>query len=132
MASKVVLGARPKNFKKTLTVDLPEGGQGQIVISYLYRTRKEFGVLVDELTAAAGVPPPKSEAPDEVAFSLHAAISASVEKNAEYILRVADGWDLDAAWSLGTVRQLCDELPGAALAIIDTYRAAITEGRLGN
>lgn len=132
MASKVVLGARPKSFKKTIIVDLPEGGQGEIVMSYVYRTRTEFGALVDQLTAAAGVPPPKSEAAEDVAFSLRTAIETAVEKNAEYILRVADGWDLEAGWSLASVRQLCDELPGAALAIIEQYRAAVTEGRLGN
>lgn len=129
---KITLGARPKTFKKTITVILPEGGTGVVTMNYLYRTRVQFGTLVDELTAAAGVPPPKSEAPEDVAFSLRTAMEASVEKNADYILRVADGWDIDEQFNAAKIRQLCDELPGVAFDIIETYRAAVTEGRLGN
>lgn len=129
---KITLGNRPKTFKKAITVTLPEGGTGVVTMNYLYRTRVQFGALVDEMINAAGVAPPKSEAPEDVAFSLRTAMETGVEKNAEYILRVADGWDIDEDFNATTVRRLCDELPGAALDIIETYRAAVTEGRLGN
>ena len=32
-------------------------------------------------------------------------------------------------FSKGAVQQMCNEYPGAALALIDAYRLAITEGR---
>jgi hypothetical protein len=35
-------------------------------------------------------------------------------------------------FSRAAVEQLCDELPGAAQDIMDAYRAAVVEGRLGN
>jgi hypothetical protein len=39
MASNIKLGARPKNFVRTVTFALPEGGEGRIACTYRYRTR---------------------------------------------------------------------------------------------
>ena len=129
--AKIILGKRPKNFKRTITIDLLEGGKGTIEVSYLYRTRSEFGQFVDELMDAAGVKL-ENQTDDEVKFSLKKALQRTLETNADYIMKIADGWNLDIEFSPGAVAQLCDELPGAALQIIDQYRTAITEGRLGN
>ena len=46
--------------------------------------------------------------------------------------RTADGWDIAEDFSRPNVEQLCNELPGVAMAIIDTYRQAVSEGKLGN
>lgn len=129
--AKIKLGARPKNFKKIITVQLPEGGEGTVEMSYVYRTRTEFGQFVDDLMASAGVQP-AGQSDDEVKFSLQEALAKTLDTNADYILQIADGWNLDAEFGRDSVAQLCDELPGAALEIINAYRAAITEGRLGN
>jgi hypothetical protein len=129
--AKIKLGARPKNFKKTITVPLPEGGEGKVEASYIYRTRTEFGTFIDELFKAAGVAP-KSQADEDVTFSLREALEKTRDTNADYLMKIMDGWNLDEEFSRSTVVQLCDELPGAALALIEHYRAAITEGRLGN
>lgn len=133
MAHKITLGKRPKNFKRTITVALHEGGEASIEMLYRYRTRSEFGAFVDKLAADVGVDAPKSGSEDDVRFSLERVMAAGNDKNAEYIVQVADGWDVPGHdFSLDAVRQLCDELPGAALAIMEQYRAAIVEGRLGN
>lgn len=133
MAHKITLGARPKNFTHAVTFALPEGGEGVIHMVFKYRTRSEFGALVDSLAAQAGVAPPKSGSEEDVQFSLQAILQAGSDQNAAYILQIADGWDLpDHPFELRAVQQLCDELPGAALAIMGQYRAAIVEGRLGN
>lgn len=129
--AKIILGKRPKSFKRIITVDLLEGGKGTIEVSYLYRTRSEFGQFVDELMEAAGVKL-ESQTDDDVKFSLAEALKRTLETNADYIMKIADGWNLDVEFSRDAVAQLCDELPGAALQIIDQYRTAITEGRLGN
>lgn len=131
--SKVKLGSRPKNFKATIQVPLHEGQAGTIEVSYVYRTRKEFGVFVDELLAAV----PKQAAaavPADVAakYSLAADLGKSIDTQADYIMRIADGWDLDEPFGRASVLTLCDELPGAAVAIIEHYRNAVSEGRLGN
>ena len=134
--AKIKVGSRPKHFPAKLTVLLPEGGEGTIELQYVYRTRKEFGAFVDELLESAGVPAPMpqaSEAGEEaLKFSVRLAIERTIDTNADYIMKIVSGWNLDEPFSREAVVQLCDELPGAALAIIERYRAAVTEGRLGN
>ena len=129
--AKIVLGKRPKSFTRKITVQLPEGGSGDITVNYLYRTRKEFGEFMDEVFKDAGFKPGNA-AEEEVSLSLAQALSKTVDQNAAYIMRIADGWDLAAEFTLTNVEQLCDELPGVAIAMIDTYRQAVAEGRLGN
>ena len=130
--AKITLGTRPKNFKSKVNVDLIEGGKGAIEISYIYRTRTQFGSLIDELFTDAGVKP-RGQAEEEVRASMKEALEKTRDTNAEYIMKIADGWDIDGHdFTVRNVQQLCDELPGAALAIMDRYRSAITEGRLGN
>lgn len=129
---RIKLGARPKTFAHTVTVQMPEGGTASVRMQYRYRTRTEFGRFVDDLVRAAGTAPPASQQDEDVRFSLHAALEATRDTNADYILQIAEGWDLDEEFNRASLVQLCDELPGAALAIIEQYRAASTEGRLGN
>jgi len=129
---RIKLGARPKTFSHTVTVQMPEGGTASVRMQYRYRTRTEFGQFVDDLVRAAGTAPPASQQDEDVRFSLHAALEATRDTNADYILQIAEGWDLDEEFNRASLVQLCDELPGAALAIIEQYRAASTEGRLGN
>lgn len=129
--AKIKLGNRPKHFKRIITVPLPEGESGTVEVSYIYRTRTEFGAFVDTLFAAAGVQP-ASQADEDVKFSLQVALEKTRDQNADYILKIADGWNLDQEFCRANVVQLCDELPGAAMAIINTYREAVTEGVLGN
>ena len=130
--AKIKLGSRPKNFKRTIKVPMPEGGEGTIEVSYIYRTRTQFGEFVDGLIETAGVKPPASQADEDVKFSLAEAMERTRETNADYIMKIVDGWNLEEDFTRANVEQLCDELPGAALAIMDQYRQAITEGRLGN
>lgn len=129
--AKIKLGSRPKNFKRSITVTLPEGGKGTVEMSYIYRTRSEFGAFVDELFSSAGVKP-ASQSDEDVKFSLKDALEKTRDQNADYILLIADGWNLDEDFTKANIAQLCDELPGAAMEIINTYRQAVTEGVLGN
>lgn len=129
--AKIILGKRPKNFKKQIKVPMLEGGEGTVEVSYVYRTRTEFGAFVDELFSAAGVKP-ASQSDEDIKFNLEEALKRTRDTNADYIMKIMDGWNLDVDFSRDSVVQLCDELPGAALAIIDSYRLAVTEGRLGN
>lgn len=130
--AKIKLGTRPETFESTVTVPMPEGGEASVTMQYIYRTRTEFGAFVDELVRSAGVRPPASQQADDVMFSLRAALEATRDTNADYILKIAKGWNLDVEFDRSAVVQFCDELPGAAMAVIDKYRIALTEGRLGN
>ncbi len=122
----IKLGSAPKNFKKTVTVTLPDGSQGSIECLFKYRTVKEYGQFIDALGQGA-VP-----AGGDAAHSLEAYLGRTIEKSGEYLMQVLDGWNLDQELTPATAQQLCDEVPGASLAIIEAYRAASVEGRLGN
>lgn len=124
--ARIRLGATPETIRHTVTAPLPDGTQGEIAVTYRYRTRKQFAELLDR-TFGAGAAPGEA-GPD----SLVAATQLGIEANAGYILDIATGWDMDAPFDRQHVERLCDELPGVALAIMTAYRQAITEGRLGN
>lgn len=139
--AKITLGTRPKNFKQTIKVALPEGGEGTIEMSYIYRTRTEWGQFIDArlqtardsdaATAAAKAAAPVDQVPP--AFSMADEQRTIRDVNVAYIMAIADGWDIpDQPFSLEAVTQLCDELPSVALAIINEYRAAIVGARSGN
>ena len=66
MASNIKLGARPKNFVRTVTFALPEGGEGRIACTYRYRTRTQFGEFVDALIAKSPVGRPDYTDPADV------------------------------------------------------------------
>lgn len=129
--AKITLGKRPKSFDKKLSVQMLEGEIGEMVVTYKYRTRAEFAEFVDSIFKAASVAP-KNQSDEEVKFSLAEALSKSTESNVDYIMQIVEGWNLDAEFSRANVEQLCNELPGVAVVLIDTYRQACVEGRLGN
>ena len=129
MASKIKLGNRPKNFKRSVEFPLPEGGLGKIEMVFKYRTRSEFGALVDELVGGAA----EIAADEETGRILQKTIiDRSIDANAEYVLKIAEGWNLDEEFSAQSIKQLAEELPGAITAITSAYRDTIVDGRLGN
>jgi len=136
--AKISLGKRPANFHHRIKVTLLDGSTGEIRMLFKYRTRKQFGEFLDELFQEAKLQPESLEPVDmEAAMAL--ALAKVVDQNAAFIMKVAEGWDLSdpdtgepTEFSQAKVEQLCDELPGVAMAIIGAYRAAVSEGRLGN
>lgn len=136
--AKITLGKRPKTFVHKLKVLMLDGSTGEIRMTFTYRTRKEFGQFLDELFNEAKMRPESLE-PKDIDAAMALALAAVVDQNAAFIMKVAEGWDLcdpetgePTEFSQATVEQLCNELPGVALAIIAAYRAAVSEGRLGN
>jgi len=125
--AKIKLGSRPKSFKHTVTFPMLDGTTGTIECLFKYRTRDEFGKFVDGLFDAAGTKPPA-----DGQFSMKELMSRTSTANADYLLAVLDGWNLDDELTHGALVQLADELPGAAATIMEAYRAAVVEGRLGN
>lgn len=143
---KVVLGKRPKSFKKTITGPMPDGTIGAIELDYVYRTRTEYGTLLDEhqaeKRAAAETELAAYMAEVEAAQAAKAEIpmpgnnaaraAKEVESDARLLLKIAQGWDLPDEFGLDAVKQFADEAPGLFLAAVRGYRDAIEEGRLGN
>lgn len=127
MANKVKLGARPANFKRTVTFPMLEGGEGSIDFTFKYRTKTEFGKFIDGMFEAAN-----EQQPADGKFSMADLMAKTRDKNAAYLLDAAEGWNLDEPLNRETAEQFCDELPGGAAEAMETYRKAIVEGRLGN
>lgn len=140
--AKITLGNRPINFKSAVTFELLDGTKGEIGMVYKYRTKREFGALIDKTFAP--INEPKQIDAEDGQASLDAipepvsaatvsdAVDQGIKANVEYILTIADGWDLPDPFDSQHIDQLGDEQPAALLAIMAKYRVAITEGRLGN
>lgn len=128
MANKITLGKKPKTFAPmAIKFSMPDGSEGCIEVTYVYRTRTEFGKLIDEIFTDAG-----EQRPADEKFSMEALMEKTRDKNADYLAMVVDSWNLDEPPTEESFRQLSDELPGAATAIMERYRTAALEGRLGN
>jgi hypothetical protein len=128
--AKIKLGDRPKNIKRLVKVALPEGGTATLNMDFIYRTRREMGEFLDEILKEARV---KTNAmADDLDLSLAEALATAVEKNAEYIMACATGWDLEDEWTRANVERFCDEYPGVAIAVMTAYRETMSEGKAGN
>lgn len=135
--AKIALGARPKNFKTIVKVPMLDGTEGEIEISYIYRTRAEFGKMIDEMVSDAKTldeitTEVEAESTEPKEFSLSDALKKSRDANVDYVMKIADGWNLDIEFTRDSLSQLFDELPASLMSIMNTYRNAITEGRVGN
>lgn len=125
----IKLGSTPKSFKRALTVDMLDGTKGSIEVTYKYRTRTEFGKFLDSVFKEAGVAPAPGE--DEKVV-IEKVMEKTRDTNADYLIQVLDGWNLESELTKANLQQLCDEFPGVANTIMETYRTAITEGRAKN
>lgn len=139
--AKIILGQRPKSFKRTVNFKQIDGTPGTIEVDYTYRTRTEFGKFTDGIRAQV-------KAEDEVQLDKIKALAAQKqpipeltqseivarenETNVRYVMGCIGGWNLDVPFDKAAVAQLADEVPAAVIGIIADYRDAITEGRTGN
>lgn len=126
---QIKLGSRPKSFARVVQCKDVDGSDLSIPVTYKYRTRKDYGAWLDSL-------PPQPQAADakggDGAFSAEVYVELMSKWNASKIEQSLDSWGLDVEFNPENVKQLCDESPAAAEAIIEQYRSAIIEGRLGN
>jgi hypothetical protein len=124
--AKIKLGQRPKSFKRIVSFPLVDDTTGQIEMVFKYKTRSEFGEFIDNILNDAG------QAKSNGEFSMKDLMEKTADSNADYILKIAEGWNLDEEFTRANLQQLSDEIPAATAAIMETYRLAISEGRSGN
>ncbi|KIF80776.1 phage tail assembly chaperone [Noviherbaspirillum autotrophicum] len=128
--AKLTLGKRPGAFKKTVHIPLCDGGTDEIEFVFKYRTRTEYGKLMDELAAKPsqedGAATPKEK------WSLEKFIGKSVEEDADFILMLAEGWDLSDEFSRESLISLVDMHAGATDAIHKAYATGLREYREKN
>lgn len=130
--AKITLGSRPKSFPRVVKFTDVDGTELTAPVTYKYRTRKEFGEWLDTLPAYPQTKDGMVGEGENSKFSSEAYIEKVSAWNANKIMQILEGWALDEEFSAANVRQLCDEMPACAEAIIENYRSAIIEGRLGN
>ena len=127
MAKKVVLGQRPDKIVHVVEFPLPTGEPGAIECHFRYRTREEFGALLD---ATFGPEGDNAMVDGKLSMERHQALTC--QANGAYLHAILTGWNLDVPLSLEACVQFANECPGGAQAVMTAYRAAIVEGRLGN
>lgn len=126
--ARIKLGSTPKSFKRTVTVDMLDGTKGSIECDFKYMTRTQFGAFLDAIFKDAGV----KLTDDDTKVAIADLMAKTRDTNAEYLLKILDGWNLEDELNKENLQQLCDEFPGVANSIMETYRSAVTEGRAKN
>ena len=131
--AKLILGQAPKTFKKEIIVPLLNGETAEINFTFRFKTRDEYAKLIDKLMADENPKASKAKkTEEEKELTLSAAFAKVSKSTVDFILEIAEGWDLEDKFSAATVEQLMNEFPGATAAISEGYRAAILEGRVKN
>lgn len=129
----IKLGKNPKTYKKEIPLINTEGATDILVITYKYRSRLEFGTLLDERAAAQKMREASAPEVDIKADpSAHDAISSAMKQAAELVLEIAEGWDVEDPFTLENLMQLECDFPGALADIQDTYQIATLEVRRKN
>lgn len=126
--AKITLGKRPEVVTSIVRFKDLDGSDVAIECQYKYRNKTEFGKLQDEVFEIKSL-----QAPDAPPIDGQAGVmQLGIERQAAYLQRLLAGWNLDLPLDSDNLVALCNETPGAALAIIEGYRLAMVEGRLGN
>jgi Phage tail assembly chaperone len=126
--AKLQLGKAPENFKRNLEFTNLQGVKSTIEFDFIYRTRKQYGELMDEITTEV-----KGKKSDDDKSKTYAATIADVDKReADALLKIATGWDLEEPYNAENLSLLIDSFQGSQQIIFDAYRAACLEGRLKN
>lgn len=129
--AKIKLGARPKSFARLVKFKDIDGVELTAPVTYKYRTRQEYGAFHDALPEYPELDG-KAGADGKTTYSVEDVLERRSVWNANQIMQILDDWGLEEEFSQANVKQLCDELPACATAIIQEYQSAIVEGRLGN
>lgn len=102
--AKFTLTASP-TFKATVQVPVPGAKPADIEFTFKGRTREAFKDFID---------------------------SIKDREDAEVIMDIASGWDLDDAFEKDNIEKLTQNYLGAARAVIEKYLSELTQARLGN
>lgn len=131
--AKIIIGKPPKSFAHIVKVTMLDGSEGDIPVTYRYRSSSEYMQWLD---AAPSLNTADAEVDGKFSSAAYGAMANRMQ--GERMLTIVESWGLIGAdgaalpLTVETAAQLCDEFPAAASAIFAEYRAACTQGRLGN
>lgn len=127
--AKIKLGTKPQTFKPFLVkVALPDGTEGEISATFVYRTQEEYGELLNE-SKTKGAPMPTAE---DGSIDFKALYSDGIRNNAEFLLKILSAWDLEQDLNAENLQAMGNVYPAATNALQAAYGVACREGRLGN
>ena len=101
---KITLKPLP-DFKLPVTFNMPDGEQGEIVFTVRHIKAKEVQALYE---------------------------SSEVVSDADFIMKLATGWDLEEEFNAENAAELVSLYPGAALALTGSYLSALAGQRVKN
>ena len=101
---KFSLSSAP-TFKAKVLIPVPGKTAESVEFTFKGRTREQFKDFIESLKDS---------------------------EDADVIMQIASGWELEDAFDKDNVQQLVDNYLGAARAIIDKYLGELTAARLGN
>ena len=127
--ARIKLGTAPKSFKHKVSFPLLDGGKGEITVDFRYRNRIQFAEFIAEIYPDLKDGPKES---DGLGIDVVSTSREASERDVNYILAAASGWDLEDDFDAGKVKELVNDFPAAANAIMAAYRTAITEGKAKN
>lgn len=134
----IKLGNNPKSFKKDITVISVAGVSDVLKITYIYRDRKGFAILLDERKAAnemlaAELKENEQKEPAVVEIiSSEAAVARATGEAVAQVLDIANGWDLIEPFTKENLEQLENDFPGALSEIQNQYQNAVLGLRVKN
>lgn len=126
MSNTYVMGRPPEKFSRKVEFKLPDGSDAAIQCDFIYRTRKQFGQLLDEVFSHN-----RQSDPDQ-GRQFETLADQTNKDNAAYLEKILSGWNLDQPLVLKSMEQLADECPAGVKAIMVKYAEVIKEGREGN
>lgn len=126
---KLTFGNPPSTFKKEVVASI-FGEDGELTqvkfdMTFKYRTRSQYGELMDEYLA-------KSQAPLEGDVTVKGVVDTKNSFDVEAILKMAEGWSLADPFDKDSLTRLSDTYPAVIAEITEAYRSAIMEGRIKN
>lgn len=116
--NKLSLNVAP-TFKAPVTIQIPGGGEADILFTFKHRTRDEFKAFTDSLKA-------RSDA------AADGAAQGEGPKDTDVLLDIASGWDLDEPFDAVSLEKLVQRYMGAAQAVIAAYFGELTGARTKN
>lgn len=127
--AKFKFGEHPKTFKHVVKFKTLDGVQQELKVEFNFRTRSQFGEFFDEMRDAATSARGGADVAD---MSMAEVMEATRGSNGQFILGALASWDLEDDLNVDNAQRLADEYPAAAEAVMEAYRKACLEGRLGN
>jgi len=128
--AKFKFGAPPKTFTRIIKFKTVDGASEEFSVTFRYRSRDEFGEFFDEMTAGAKARGVKTRNGEE--YTMADIMSATNGDHGKYLIRALESWEFEDELNEANALRLANEFPAAASAIMDTYREACLEGKLGN